>query len=128
MFVLFFVVACINTCWQTLRAWLPKFLQQGRGYGEMDTLYFNSLFYVVTEDYRAVLPSLTGASGIPLPSNRHCSWEVDVHGSYPTVNDATGPDGMLDPYTFYNQGEFQGPKRDSGSFTTSEAWGLTTAP
>lgn len=49
MFVLFFVVACINTCWQTLRAWLPKFLQQGRGYAEMDALYFNSLFYVVTD-------------------------------------------------------------------------------
>jgi ACS family hexuronate transporter-like MFS transporter len=49
MLVLFFVVACINTCWQTLRAWLPKFLQQGRGYGETDALYFNSLFYVVTD-------------------------------------------------------------------------------
>jgi ACS family hexuronate transporter-like MFS transporter len=49
MFVLFFVVACINTCWQTLRAWLPKFLQQGRGYGETDALYFNSLFYVATD-------------------------------------------------------------------------------
>src|SRR6185436_8924442 len=42
MLVLFFVVACINTCWQTLRAWLPKFLQQGRGYAETEMLYFNS--------------------------------------------------------------------------------------
>jgi predicted MFS family arabinose efflux permease len=49
MLVLFFVVACINTCWQTLRAWLPKFLQQGRGYAESDTLYFTSLFYVATD-------------------------------------------------------------------------------
>ena len=49
MLVLFFVVACINTCWQTLRAWLPKFLQQGRGYGESEALYFNSLFYVATD-------------------------------------------------------------------------------
>ena len=49
MLVLFFVVACINTCWQTLRAWLPKFLQQGRGYAESDALYFNSLFYVATD-------------------------------------------------------------------------------
>ncbi|MBI3417179.1 MAG: MFS transporter [Verrucomicrobia bacterium] len=49
MLVLFFVVACINTCWQTLRAWLPKFLQQGRGYAEADALYFNSLFYVATD-------------------------------------------------------------------------------
>jgi MFS transporter, ACS family, hexuronate transporter len=49
MLILFFVVACINTCWQTLRAWMPKFLQQGRGYAETDALYFNSLFYVATD-------------------------------------------------------------------------------
>jgi ACS family hexuronate transporter-like MFS transporter len=49
MFVLFFVVACINTCWQILRAWLPKFLQEGRGYIEKDALNFNSLFYVITD-------------------------------------------------------------------------------
>ena len=49
MLVLFAVVAAINTCWQTLRAWLPKFLQEGRGYSEADALYFNSLFYVATD-------------------------------------------------------------------------------
>ncbi len=49
MLVLFFVVACINTCWQILRAWLPKFLEQGRGYAEANALYFNSLFYVATD-------------------------------------------------------------------------------
>src|SRR5262249_4435458 len=49
MLVLFFVVACINTCWQILRAWLPRFLQQARGYAEGDTLYFNALFYVATD-------------------------------------------------------------------------------
>jgi len=49
MLVLFFVVACINTCWQILRAWLPKFLQQGRGYAEADALNFNSLYYVATD-------------------------------------------------------------------------------
>jgi MFS family permease len=49
MLTLFFIVACINTCWQTLRAWLPKFLQEGRGYAEVDALHFNSLFYVATD-------------------------------------------------------------------------------
>lgn len=49
MLVLFVVVACINTCWQVLRAWLPKFLQQGRGYAEAEALYFNSLYYVATD-------------------------------------------------------------------------------
>src|SRR5438270_2871156 len=49
MLVLFFVVACINTCWQTLRAWLPKFLQQGHGYAERDALGFNALYYIATD-------------------------------------------------------------------------------
>jgi ACS family hexuronate transporter-like MFS transporter len=49
MLALFVMVACINTCWQTLRAWLPKFLQEGRGYAEGEMLYFNSLFYVATD-------------------------------------------------------------------------------
>ena len=49
MLVLFFMVACINTSWQTFRAWMPKFLQQGRGYAEADALYFNSLFFVATD-------------------------------------------------------------------------------
>ncbi|MDA0659315.1 MAG: MFS transporter [Planctomycetota bacterium] len=36
----------INTCWHILRVWLPKFLQQGRGYTEAETLYFTSAYYV----------------------------------------------------------------------------------
>ena len=47
--VLCIVVACINTSWQLLRAWLPKILQQGRGYSESDALYFNSLYFVATD-------------------------------------------------------------------------------
>src|SRR5688572_8300848 len=34
MLIVFFVIACINTTWQILRAWLPKILQEGRGYSE----------------------------------------------------------------------------------------------
>jgi ACS family hexuronate transporter-like MFS transporter len=49
MLVVLFVVACINTAWQILRAWLPKFMMEGRGYAETDALYFNSLFYVATD-------------------------------------------------------------------------------
>jgi MFS transporter, ACS family, hexuronate transporter len=48
-FVLVTIVVCINTCWQLLRAWLPKFLQEGRGYAEADALHFNALFYVATD-------------------------------------------------------------------------------
>lgn len=49
MLVVLTVVALINTGWQTVRAWLPKFLQEGRGYGEAQALYFNSAFYVATD-------------------------------------------------------------------------------
>jgi ACS family hexuronate transporter-like MFS transporter len=49
MLVILCVVALINTGWQTIRAWLPKYLQEGRGYSEAEALYFNSVFYVATD-------------------------------------------------------------------------------
>jgi len=47
--VLMIVISLINTAWQLLRAWLPKFMQEGRGYLEGDALYFNALFFVATD-------------------------------------------------------------------------------
>ena len=49
MLTVLIVVALINTGWQLLRAWLPKFLQEGRGYLEADALNFNSLFFIATD-------------------------------------------------------------------------------
>ncbi len=49
MLVIIVVVALINTSWQLLRAWLPKFLQEGRGYAESEVLYFTAVFYVATD-------------------------------------------------------------------------------
>jgi ACS family hexuronate transporter-like MFS transporter len=49
MLVVFFVIACINTTWQILRAWLPKFLQEGRGYSEAHALGFNSVWFIATD-------------------------------------------------------------------------------
>ncbi len=46
---LFVMVICNNTAWQLIRAWLPKFLQTGRGYTEAEALYFNSLYYIFTD-------------------------------------------------------------------------------
>ncbi|MBI4624051.1 MAG: MFS transporter [Verrucomicrobia bacterium] len=49
MLVVFFVIACINTTWQILRAWMPKFLQEGRGYSETHALTFNSVWFMATD-------------------------------------------------------------------------------
>lgn len=47
--VLLVVVAAINICWHIFRAWLPKFLQEGRGFSEQEALYFNSAYFVATD-------------------------------------------------------------------------------
>lgn len=49
MLVVLFVIVCINTTWQILRAWLPKILQEGRGYSEAHALYFNSAWFAATD-------------------------------------------------------------------------------
>lgn len=43
------MIISINTSWQLVRAWLPKFLEKGRGYPEIEALYFNSVFYFATD-------------------------------------------------------------------------------
>jgi MFS transporter, ACS family, hexuronate transporter len=47
--VLIVIIVLINTSWQLLRAWLPMFLQQGRGYTAVEARYFNALYYVATD-------------------------------------------------------------------------------
>ncbi|MBM3846665.1 MAG: MFS transporter [Verrucomicrobia bacterium] len=49
MAIIFFVIACINTTWQVLRAWLPKILQEGRGYTEAQSLYYNAFWFGATD-------------------------------------------------------------------------------
>jgi len=43
------VVVCINLTWQLIRAWLPKFLQEGRGAAEQAALLFNSAYYIAAD-------------------------------------------------------------------------------
>jgi len=43
------MVISINTSWQLIRAWLPMFLQEGRGYSEASALLFNSAYYLATD-------------------------------------------------------------------------------
>src|SRR5205085_9633014 len=49
MLIIFVVIALINTGWQTMRAWLPKYLLEGWGYTEAVTLNFTSAFYIATD-------------------------------------------------------------------------------
>jgi len=66
------MVIAINTSWQLIRAWLPKFLQEGRGYSEAHALYFNSAYFIATD----VGCILAGVVGLWL-----CRRGVSVHGS-----------------------------------------------
>ncbi len=43
------MVVSINTSWQLVRAWLPTFLQRGRGYSEAGSLYFNSVYFIFSD-------------------------------------------------------------------------------
>lgn len=47
--VLLVVVTCINGSWQIFRAWLPLFLQEGRGYSKEFAYYFNSVWYLCAD-------------------------------------------------------------------------------
>jgi ACS family hexuronate transporter-like MFS transporter len=38
-----------QTCWHLFRVWLPKFMQEGRGYSETEALTFNSAYYIGTD-------------------------------------------------------------------------------
>ncbi len=49
MRIVFGLIACINTTWQVSRAWLMKFLQEGRGYSEPDALWLNSAWFMAAD-------------------------------------------------------------------------------
>ncbi len=43
------VVISLNITWQLIRAWLPLFLQDGRGAPEQQALFFNSAYYFAAD-------------------------------------------------------------------------------
>ena len=47
--IVLITIVLINTTWQLLRAWLPKFLIEGRDYAESVALNFNALYYIATD-------------------------------------------------------------------------------
>lgn len=54
------LVVGINLTWHLARAWLPKFLQQGRNASEIESLLFNSGYYVAAD----VGCIVAGAAGV----------------------------------------------------------------
>jgi len=46
---LLIMISLINVTWQILRAWLPLFLQEGRGYSEGAANRFTSAYYIATD-------------------------------------------------------------------------------
>jgi ACS family hexuronate transporter-like MFS transporter len=74
--IVLITISLINTSWQLLRAWLPKFLIEGRDYLESDALNFNALFYVATD------VGCLGAGAATLWLHRR---SFSVHGARVTV-------------------------------------------
>ena len=49
MLAIVIVISLINTGWQLIRAWLTKFLIQGRGFTDTQALNFNSVFFIASD-------------------------------------------------------------------------------
>jgi len=67
------VLACINTTWQVYRAWLMKFLQEGRGYPEAEALYFNSAWFAAADVgclLAGAVATRLALRGLPVHSSR----------------------------------------------------------
>jgi hypothetical protein len=81
-------------------------------------------YYVITPHKEAKLPVLETSE----PSFRHdtvYTWTVTTHGTFATMDEATGPEGYLDSYCY---GRLRGPRRGPGSHTESTQRSFTTAP
>lgn len=49
MLTVVIIISLINTGWQLIRAWLTKFLIQGRGFSDVEALNFNSVFFIASD-------------------------------------------------------------------------------
>jgi hypothetical protein len=81
---------------------------------------------VVTTENEVQLPSFP-ALGMSLPAGAACLWHVEVHGTHPSVDDATGPAGIADA-CFYDDNCERTSLRGNGSVTVSDTRAFQTAP
>jgi len=89
----------------------------------LDAGEFNTI-YIATSDTSTQMPTFNDAA-LQLKVNAMGKWQVQQHGSYATIDDATGALGMLD--TCYST-ELWGPVRESGSFARSDTRQMTIVP
>jgi hypothetical protein len=82
--------------------------------------------HTVTSESRAQLPSVPALGAGP-PTGADCVWHVDVHGAYASVDEASGPRGMIDPCADIGNID-RGNFLDDGSVTISDWRAFQTAP
>ncbi len=81
------------------------------------------VMHIVTTKTQAPLPSFA-ASSFTIPPGTDCTWFVETHGTYATVDAATTSSGFLDSMAY---GMVRGPRRGTGSYTDSETRSFTTS-
>ncbi len=77
--------------------------------------------FVVTSAKQTKLPAFP-ATSFSIPAGEPCDWSVETHGTFTTLDEAAGPEGMLDTLS---NGEPRGPRRGAGVYTESEHRGFT---
>ncbi|MEY4580210.1 MAG: hypothetical protein RL701_4913 [Pseudomonadota bacterium] len=95
-------------------------------------VYLLCIESVATLDRACVLTSQTlvhapvvSANDFTIAPASLYKWSVETHDAFESADAATWPGGYLSPYA---SGELRGPRRGSGSFTSSEKRVFTTAP
>jgi hypothetical protein len=80
-------------------------------------------FFVITTEKQGLIATMP--DGPALAPNSPFWWWVETDGTYQTVDEATGTNGMLDSY---RTGVLWGAARGDGSYTSSEENAFTSAP
>ena len=80
--------------------------------------------YVVTDATKITIPE---AVGFELRPGAEHHWTIEVHGTASNVDEATGPEGFMDSYSFYDDSP-RGPRRGGGTYSYAARRLFTTAP
>jgi hypothetical protein len=87
----------------------------------VDVDYYDD-YLVLTSAKQAGFPA-ESETGIAIPSGHKYTYTVETHGAYDSVDAAAGANGFLEGLWF---GVPEGPRRGSGTYTSSAAVGYTS--